>query len=129
MKDRSDDPLHHERTLLPRSYISLPFEKKSIVGRGSYLESLSVSFFILRKPSYQLPENLYPILLCHSALPAYCIRYVFAFNTSSQPMQSISARFHLRFISLFALPTKLHMFCCLYWSRMNTQINCYRNIK
>ena len=23
MKDRSDDPLHHERTVLPRSYISL----------------------------------------------------------------------------------------------------------
>ena len=25
MKDRSDNPAHHERTLLPRSYISLPF--------------------------------------------------------------------------------------------------------
>ena len=24
MKDRSDDPSHHERTLLPRSYISFP---------------------------------------------------------------------------------------------------------
>ena len=24
MKDRSDDPLHHERTLLPQIYISLP---------------------------------------------------------------------------------------------------------
>ena len=24
MKDRSDDPSHHDRTLLPRSYISLP---------------------------------------------------------------------------------------------------------
>ena len=24
MKDRSDDPSHHERTVLPRSYISLP---------------------------------------------------------------------------------------------------------
>ena len=24
MKDRSDDPSHHERTLLPRSYDSLP---------------------------------------------------------------------------------------------------------
>ena len=24
MKDRSDDPSHHERTLLPRSYISVP---------------------------------------------------------------------------------------------------------
>ena len=27
MKDRSDDPLHHEQTLLPRSYISLPGRK------------------------------------------------------------------------------------------------------
>ena len=26
MKDRSDDPSHHERTLLPRSYISLLLE-------------------------------------------------------------------------------------------------------
>ena len=26
MKDRSDDPSHHERTLLPRSYISLIFD-------------------------------------------------------------------------------------------------------
>ena len=26
MKDRSDDPSHHERTLLPWSYISLPSE-------------------------------------------------------------------------------------------------------
>ena len=29
MKDRSDDPSHHERTLLPRSYISLTAETKS----------------------------------------------------------------------------------------------------
>ena len=28
MKDRSDDPSHHERTLLPRSYISLPVNGK-----------------------------------------------------------------------------------------------------
>ena len=28
MKDRSDDPSHHERTLLPRSYISLPWRKR-----------------------------------------------------------------------------------------------------
>ena len=31
MKDRSDDPSHHERTLLPPSYIPLP--------RGCYFES------------------------------------------------------------------------------------------
>ena len=28
MKDRSDDPSHHERTLLPRSYISLLVSKR-----------------------------------------------------------------------------------------------------
>ena len=28
MKDRSDDSSHHERTLLPRSYISLQIKKK-----------------------------------------------------------------------------------------------------
>ena len=28
MKDRSDDPSHHERTLLPWSYISLPVKNK-----------------------------------------------------------------------------------------------------
>ena len=29
MKDQSDDPSHHERTLLPRSYISLPWVSES----------------------------------------------------------------------------------------------------
>ena len=29
MKDRSDDPSHHERTLLPRSYISLPGQDRA----------------------------------------------------------------------------------------------------
>ena len=29
MKDRSDDPSHHEQTLLPRSYISLLLIKKT----------------------------------------------------------------------------------------------------
>ena len=29
MKDRSDDPSHNERTLLPRSYISLPRDKQA----------------------------------------------------------------------------------------------------
>ena len=32
MKDRSDDPSHHERTLLPRSYISLPNILESRTG-------------------------------------------------------------------------------------------------
>ena len=31
MKDRSDDPTHHERTLLARSYISLPNECRMLL--------------------------------------------------------------------------------------------------
>ena len=33
MKDRSDDPLHHERTLLPRSYISFPAARALYMNR------------------------------------------------------------------------------------------------
>ena len=39
MKDRSDDPSHHERTLLPRSYISLP-----ALGCHSFIHSFFLSF-------------------------------------------------------------------------------------
>ena len=35
MKDRSDDPLHHERTLLPRSYISLHFKQNHLLIRNT----------------------------------------------------------------------------------------------
>ena len=31
MTDRSDDPSHHKRTLLPRSYISLPHRQDNII--------------------------------------------------------------------------------------------------
>ena len=33
MKDRSDDPLHHERTVLPRSYISFPAARALYMNR------------------------------------------------------------------------------------------------
>ena len=33
MKDRSDDPSHHERTPLPRSYISLPVKDGIVIYR------------------------------------------------------------------------------------------------
>ena len=42
MKDRSDDPSHHERTLIPRSYISLP--SPSIEREMFYLTTHSTHF-------------------------------------------------------------------------------------
>ena len=43
MKDRSDDPSHHERTLLPRSYISLRTIKKTVLIRYSSLDNFAFS--------------------------------------------------------------------------------------
>ena len=44
MKDRSDDPSHHERTLLPRSYISLQREREG----GNVLFNDALNKFYLR---------------------------------------------------------------------------------
>ena len=55
MKDRSDDPSHHEQTLLPRSYISLNLIKRNGVKRsennmGMYCHFIHFLFniFIIR---------------------------------------------------------------------------------
>ena len=39
MKDRSDDPSHHERTLLPQSYISLPNDETRVLHLTILLRS------------------------------------------------------------------------------------------
>ena len=44
MKDRSDDPSHHEQTLLPRSYISLVLKTKE----GNVLVNDALKTFYLR---------------------------------------------------------------------------------
>ena len=41
MKDRSDDPSHDERTLLPRSYISLP-SRYDVRAEGALPPSITV---------------------------------------------------------------------------------------
>ena len=41
MKDRSDDTSHHERTLLPRSYISLPVNHEMHVENVQYVQEWS----------------------------------------------------------------------------------------
>ena len=51
MKDRSDDPSHHEQTLLPRSYISFPLMKgidngNCIFYQGSNSGDANVLIFI-----------------------------------------------------------------------------------
>ena len=45
MKDRSDDPSHHERTLLPRSYISLPNNNR-LYFITSFFTSNYISIFV-----------------------------------------------------------------------------------
>ena len=50
MKDRSDDPLHHERTPFPRSYISLPLLSKPPHVLSP--DSLSISFKVSKFQSF-----------------------------------------------------------------------------
>ena len=46
MKDRFDDPSHHERTLLPRSYISLPSGTKVYIYIYIYIYIYKVYIYI-----------------------------------------------------------------------------------
>ena len=52
MKDRSDDPSHHERTLLPRSYMSFPDVTEYVVIATAlmFVEIIS-RFYSARLPS------------------------------------------------------------------------------
>ena len=45
MKDRSDDPSHHERTLLPRSYIALPCQVKGQRSKVKVHGTFNTAFY------------------------------------------------------------------------------------
>ena len=63
MKDRSDDPSHHERMLLPQSYISLSHMERtiqiatttwamfSISSKESFISTIHVDLIVKQKPS------------------------------------------------------------------------------
>ena len=52
MKDRSDDPSHHERTLLPQTYISLP--RVAWESTLSFIFEHNKNLAYLLKKKYQL---------------------------------------------------------------------------
>ena len=51
MKDRSDDPSHHERTLLPRSYISLLIFLECTISRETLEMFAMIQYFCSAKYS------------------------------------------------------------------------------
>ena len=64
MKDRSDDPSHHERTLLPVSYISLPFWWSAIIWlkQGNiYLEEEEIGNALFNEALKQFYLRLYGV--------------------------------------------------------------------
>ena len=65
MKDRSDDPSHHERTLLLQSYISLwhTFE-----GRKYFILGLEKCFNLCSQPVYRIPKTMVAQLYIVAAL-------------------------------------------------------------
>ena len=66
MKDRSDDPSHHERTLLPWSYISLPYILKvSFVSSFMHIGKITVRSLSL---SVESPKTLLFLCVCNGSL-------------------------------------------------------------
>ena len=61
MKDRSDDPSHHERTLLPRSYISL----RDAMGWNQLATSCTVPLVIERERDREKEREMF-YLTTHS---------------------------------------------------------------
>ena len=71
MKDRSDDPSHHERTLLPRSYISLHRRRKLRATGEWVVTNYSLQRHVIRQSSFRVrkgPVPLPPLPLDASAL-------------------------------------------------------------
>ena len=95
MKDRSDDPSQHERTLLPRSYISLP--KWNKVRKRRETESMIfLNFITTQQTSGACVRNLRPEMprlgmKSESSADHYWIDFfihVHAFSTSIQAMRA-----------------------------------------
>ena len=56
MKDRSDDTSHHERTLLPRSYISLPHTHRK-EGNALFNDALNTFYLRLYGIGYMVNDH------------------------------------------------------------------------
>ena len=64
MKDRSDDPSHHERTLLPRSYISLRDRERENNMEGPKKIHVKIKFKI--SPYFKFKYSTIILLFKHN---------------------------------------------------------------
>ena len=71
MKDRSDDPSHHERTLLPQSYISLP----SSLACNHYFKNKSRRAGVLRSRTLLWGLRLTWSTRLRSCSSVFCCRW------------------------------------------------------
>ena len=67
MKDRSDDPSHHERTLLPRSYISLPHPFDTLPSTCQRWRT-----WLLRTWSRCRLPSFFPFVICWNRIAVIC---------------------------------------------------------
>ena len=57
MKDRSDDPSHHERMLLPRSYISLPYVAVTKIKQTSKVKIKYIFICFEKQEDYSICQR------------------------------------------------------------------------
>ena len=96
MKDRSDDPSHHERTLSPRSYISLPKGWDLRGGGGLFTFSLFQFVHIIQRISTSVPSDQISMnnnfMSLNNYLFFFCSSFVCEFNSSMSGALTRDAR-------------------------------------
>ena len=93
MKDRSDNPSHHEQMLLPRSYISLPLYKQF---------TFCHSLFNLKLQS-QLHIVVNTVIVNTSVICIFLFFFIFFVVTCNNFHNSMDAQNHLKFKSVSAI--------------------------
>ena len=63
MKDRSNDPLHYERILLPRSYLSLPNKNKVYIRSPKFIQHTLIILCNTKKKMFQ--QNIIFVAVYH----------------------------------------------------------------
>ena len=79
MKDQSDNPSHHEQTLLPRSYISVPFRISTTFEQANASHIMTTFLFTHRTCPIE------PFLIPFSAPQLVCTKPMVCINPGTGP--------------------------------------------
>ena len=101
MKDRSDDPSHNERTLLPRSYISLPLLNKT---RQDNIQMFNKSIFSsIEQEKSKIQKQIIQKQICQVAVSIIISNLFVSVALISLVLYLKKDKFYLKFVFIICL--------------------------